>query len=146
MQAETFCLSSAGAFFLVGLVCGTWKYAAIFRSPEAKAPYYVDVAHRASLLYAFACALIGTLAAKSAWPNVVNLAAAIVVVTFFAAAVLGYIVHGWLHDTENQLARPHRLGRGTISPLAMLGFMAALIVCEIGGFLVVFSGFIAGRS
>lgn len=146
MQAETFCLSSAGAFFLVGLVCGTWKYAAIFKSAEAKAPYYVDVAHRASLLYAFACALLSMLSARSAWPNVVNLAASIVLVVFFAAAVLGYIVHGWLRDTDNQLKRPHRLGRGTISPIAMLAFMAALIVGEIGGFLVVFSGFIAGRS
>ena len=111
MQAETFCLGSAGAFFLVGLVCGTWKYAAIFRSPESKAPYYVDVAHRASLLYAFACALIGTLAAKSAWPNVVNLGAAIVVVVFFAAAVLGYIVHGYLRDTENQAESRRRQRR-----------------------------------
>lgn len=145
MIASDFCLVSAGGFFLVGLLAGAWKYACIARSAEAKAPFYVDTAHRASLLYAFACALIGELCKRSAWSNGVNLAASAVLVSFFAAAVLGYVVHGALRDTDNQLQRPHRLGRRTIPAGAMLGFMMLLTLAEIGGFVVVFSGYLAAR-
>ena len=145
MLAERFGLTSAGVFFLVGLVTGTWKYACIVRSDDARAPLYVDIAHRAALLYSFACVLIAALCARSAWPNAVNLAASMVVVAFFAAAVVSYVVHGALRDTENQLARPHRLGKKTLPPALMTAFMIALIVGEIGGFLVVFTGYLAGR-
>lgn len=143
-HSATFCLTSAGAFLLVGLCCGAWKYAAIHRSAEARAPVYVDIAHRASLLYAFACMLLGELCARSAWSNGVNLLASVALVLFFAVSVLGYVVHGWLGDTDNQLRRPHRLGKGTVSPAAMLAFMLALIGVEIGGFVVIFAGFLAG--
>lgn len=142
-QSSTFCLISAGAFFLVGLLSGVWKYACIFRSPEARAPFYVDTAHRASLLYAFACALTGELCRRSAWSDRTNLVAAVALVAFFALAVLGYLVHGALDDTDNQLRRPHRLGRGTVSPASVLAFMIALIAAEVGGFTVIFAGFLA---
>ncbi len=128
---------------MTGLVAGTWKYACIARSTEAKAPYYVDTAHRASLMYAFACVLLAVLAERSAWSLAVNLTASIVLVVFFAVAVLGYIVHGALRDTDNQFERPHRLGRKTIAPRAMLTFMVSLCVAELAGFLVLFSGYLA---
>jgi hypothetical protein len=142
-SAEALCWISAGAFFLAALAAGVWKYACIARSPDARAPAYVDTAHRAALMYAFACALLAELVARSAWSNAVNLAAAAIVIAFFAAAVLGYAVHGLLRDTENQLARPHRLGRRTIPPAAMVGFMVVLAAAEIGGFSVVFAGYLA---
>ncbi len=145
MSASDFCLISAGGFFLVGLLAGAWKYACIARSAEAKAPFYVDTAHRASLLYSFACALLAELCKRNAWSNGVNLAASIVLILFFAASVLGYVVHGALRDTENQLERPHRLGRRTIPAGLMLGFMSLLIVAEVGGFVVLFSGYVAAR-
>jgi hypothetical protein len=145
MTSATFCLASAGVFFLVGLATGTWKYACIATSAEARAPLYVDTAHRSSLMYAFACGLLSQLAARSAWPDRVNLAAAVLLVVFFAAAVVGYVVHGALRDTDNQLARPHRLGTRTVAPGAMLAFMVALAVIEIGGFTVIFAGFLAGQ-
>jgi len=44
---------ACGAFFLVGLVTGVWKYRGMATSAEAVAPVYVDIAHRASLMYAF---------------------------------------------------------------------------------------------
>jgi len=142
MTSTTFCLASAGGFFLVGLVTGTWKYACIATSAEARAPFYVDTAHRASLLYAFACALLAQLTARNAWPDGATLAAAILLVGFFAVSVFGYIVHGALRDTDNQLARPHRLGRRTVAPAAMLTFMVSLAVVEIAGFAVIFSGYL----
>jgi hypothetical protein len=140
----TFCLISAGAFLLTGLVTGAWKYACILRSPEARAPFYVDTAHRASLLYAFACALLAELCERSAWSRAVNLAAAVAVITFFALAVLGYVVHGVLRDTDNQLQRPHQLGKRTVPSGQVLGFMVLLMTAEIGGFLVIFAGYLAG--
>lgn len=143
MTAHEFCLTSAGAFFLTGLATGVWKYACIARSADARAPVYVDVAHRAALMYAFACGLLAMLCEHSAWRNTVNLAAAIPAVAFFALAVAGYVVHGVLRDTENQLARPHRLGARTISGAAMRAFMIALIAAELGGVAVIFAGYLA---
>ena len=54
------------------------------------------------------------------------------------------MLHGWLADTDNQLRKPHRLGRGTLPGGLMAVFMWALIVGEIGGFLVLFYGVILG--
>jgi len=143
MTATAFCMTSAGAFFLVGLATGAWKYVCIATTTAARAPVYVDTAHRASLLYAFACGLLSQLVAHSAWSNAVNVVAAAMLVVFFAAAVLGYVVHGALRDTDNQLARPHRLGTRTVSSAAMVIFMVALMIAEIGGFTLIFVGYLA---
>lgn len=143
MTASHFALISAGVFFLAGLLAGAWKYLAIRASAEARAPIYVEFCHRASLLYAFASALLGELARRSAWPDRVNLVAIASLVGFFAVSVLSYVVHAALRDTDNQFARPHRLGPVTLPASAMVGFMATLIVVEVGGFLVVFTGFLA---
>lgn len=143
LTAARFLLTSAGLLFFFGLLFGAWKYAVIARSEEAQAPVYVDIAHRAALLYAFACMLLGQLCGASAWSNTVNLAAAVVLVVYFAVAVLAYAVHGALRDTDNQLKRPHRLGTKTIGDRVMLTFMVSLITAEIGAFLVIFSGFLA---
>ncbi len=145
MTTPTFCLASAGAFFLVGLATGTWKYACIATSSVARAPYYVDTAHRASLMYAFACGLISQLAGHSAWRDPLNLAASVVLVAFFAASVLGYVVHGVLRDTDNQLARPHRLGTRAIPRSAMLVFMVSLVIAELGSFSVILAGYLTAR-
>jgi hypothetical protein len=145
VTAVDFCLASAGAFFLAGLLAGAWKYHLMHTRAEARAPVYVDMAHRASLLYAFACALLALLIERSAWSDLVNLGAAIVLVVFFAVTVLAYVVHGVLRDTDNQLQRPHRLGRRTIPALAMRTFMMSLVLAEIGGFLVILGGFLAAR-
>lgn len=142
-SASRFMMISAGVFFFFGLLFGAWKYACIARSKEAQAPVYVDISHRAALLYSFACALVAQLCSTSAWSNTVNLAAAIVLVLYFAAAVLSYAVHGVLRDTDNQLKRPHRLGTKTLGDGVMRGFLISLIVAEIGAFLVLFSGFLA---
>jgi len=136
-----FCLLSAGAFFLIGLLAGAWKYAHIATRADARAPVYVDIAHRASLMYGFACALIGQLSVGSAWSERTNFIAAIVLVAFFAVTIFGYVVHGLLQDTENQLERPHKLGKRQIPAAAMLVFMGALMVGEIGAFATILSGY-----
>jgi len=141
MNAPTFCLVSAGAFFLAGLLCGAWKYLCIRRSPDLRAPLYVDLAHRSALLYAFAGILLAQFTERSAWPDTVNLPAVIVLQSFFATSVIAYVVHGALGDTDNQFRRPHRLGRSTVPAAAMTTFMMMLIAAEVGAFVLVFSGY-----
>lgn len=138
--AVKLCVVSAGVFFLIGLLTGAWKYFHIARSPTATAPVYVDIAHRAALLYSFAALLLAVFAALSAWSATVDLIAAALPLAFFALAIGSYVVHGVMRDTDNQLLRPHRLGAGTLHPGLITAFMWSLMAAEIGGFAVLFAG------
>jgi hypothetical protein len=129
-------LLAAGLIFLLALVLGVWKYRQIMVSDDHRAHPYVDIAHRAALLYSFATLLIAVLVGLSAWPAWVNLSAAMVVVFFFVAAIVSYIHHGARRDTVNQFEHPTR-GTGLS--------MVLLIAGEIGGFGVILAGFIAGQ-
>jgi hypothetical protein len=144
--AVALALVASGVFFLSGLLTGVWKYLAIMGSEKAEAPYYVNIAHRTSLLYAFAAQLLAVFAGLSAWSPAVNFWATLFPLAFFGAAIFTYIVHGALRDTENQLARPHRLATATLPGFLIQGFMWALIVAEIGGFLVLFAGLLKSLS
>ena len=129
-------LLAAGLIFLLALVLGVWKYRQIMVSDDHRAHPYVDIAHRAALLYSFATLLIAAFVELSAWPTWVNLTAAMVVVFFFVGAILGYIGHGLRRDTVNQFESPDR---------GLRVAMVLLIVGEIGGVGVVLAGFIAGQ-
>lgn len=129
-------LLAAGLIFLLALVLGIWKYRGMMTSENHLAHPYVDIAHRAALLYSFATLLLAVFVQLSAWPVWVNMTAAGVVVFFFVAAIAAYITHGARRDTVNQF---ENAGRST--ELAM----AALIVGEIGGFGVLLAGFVAGQ-
>jgi hypothetical protein len=129
-------LLAAGLIFLLALVLGVWKYSQIIASEDHRAHPYVDIAHRAALLYSFATLLIAVFVELSAWPVWVNLAAAGVVVFFFVVAILSYISHGARRDTVNQFEHPAR-GSGVM--------MVLLIVGEIGGFGVILAGFVHGQ-
>ncbi|MEV0252186.1 hypothetical protein AB0H76_36760 [Nocardia sp. NPDC050712] len=129
-------LAAAGLLFILALVLGVWKYQQISTSPDATAHVYVDIAHRASLLYSFATLLLAVFTELSAWPTAVNLAADIVILIFFLAAIVSYIVHGLLRDTTNQFDGQ------TSNPGTHIS-MIALIIGEVGGFLVLFTGFLA---
>lgn len=140
MTAASFALIAAGAFLLVGMVTGWWKYRHMMRSESATAPVYVDICHRTALMYAFACIVLQQLALHSRWSETANLIAVMVPVIFFASAVAGYAVHGWLQDTDNQLRRPHKLGNTTVSAAVVRAYMIALAVGEIGGVVVLLAG------
>ncbi|MFP5306061.1 MAG: hypothetical protein ACLGI7_09590 [Gammaproteobacteria bacterium] len=139
-------LVAAGCFFMAGLLTGVWKYAAIAASADAQAPAYVDIAHRAALLYSFAALLIAVFAAHSAWDDTTDFWAALLPLAFFAQAIVLYIVHGLLRDTDNQFRRPYRLGSMSLPGAVVHGTMWALVVAEIGGFAVLFAGVVAGLS
>jgi hypothetical protein len=129
-------LLAAGLIFLLALVLGVWKYRQIMTAPDHRAHPYVDIAHRAALLYSFATLLLAVFVELSAWPAWVNLTAAMIVVFFFVAAIASYIGHGARRDTVNQFESPN---------LGLRVSMASLIVGEIGGFGVLLAGFIAGQ-
>ena len=101
-------LLAAGLIFLLALVLGVWKYRQMMASQEHRAHPYVDIAHRAALLYSFATLLVAAFVQLSAWPAWVNLSAAAFLVFFFVAAILSYIAHGLRRDTENQFEKPDR--------------------------------------
>lgn len=129
-------LLAAGLIFLWALGLGLWKYRQIVASPDARAHPYVDIAHRAALMYAFATLLVAVFVELSAWGSAVDGAAAGVLVFFFAAAIAGYMVHGARRDTDNQFRDPVR---GTHA------FMTALIVGEMVAFSVLLAGFVDGH-
>ena len=133
---------AAGVFFSSGLLTGAWKYFHIARSATAQSPTYVDIAHRASLLYAFAALLLAQFAALSAYSLQVNFWAALVPLVFFAAAIAGYIVHGLLNDTDNQFRAPQKIGTMALPRGGLHSFMWLLMLGEIGGFAVLFAGVI----
>ena len=56
---------AAGVFFLTALLTGVWKYLQIRASENATAHPYVDIAHRASLMYSFAALLLAEFAVIS---------------------------------------------------------------------------------
>lgn len=129
-----------GVFFLFGLITGLWKYRGMITSAEGVAPAYVDICHRAALMYAFACLVLAEFARLSVWPAGVNLAAVALPVVFFAAAVGSYAVHGLLDDTDNQLRRPHRIGGHHVHGSVVSTFIYLLAAGEIGGFAVLLAG------
>lgn len=129
-------LTAAGAVFLLALALGVWKYRQMATAENHLAHPYVDIAHRAALLYSFATLLLAVFVELSRWPTWVNLTAAMVVVFFFVVAIASYINHGARRDTTNQFEHP---------TAALRVGMVALIVGEIGGFAVLFAGFVAAQ-
>lgn len=126
----------AGLIFLWALALGVWKYRQMATSESHLAHPYVDIAHRAALMYSFATLLLAVFVELSGWPTAVNLTAMLIVVLFFVGAIISYVVHGLLRDTDNQFRHP--VG-GTRA------FMLALIAGEIGGAAVLVAGFVNGQ-
>lgn len=126
-----FALLFSGIFLFVGMLTGVWKYAQIRHSPQFRAHYYVDIAHRSSLLYAPASLIIAVMAAISVWHEPVNMLFVGINLFFFSFSILSYIVHGVLQDTNNQFRSPHVLGKWTLPKSIMLMAMMALVVGEI---------------
>ena len=135
----TVVLLGAGVMFLIALVLGVWKYHGMWTSEDHLAHPYVDIAHRAALLYSFATLLVAAFVEFSGWSETVDLICAGVLYFFFIGAVIGYAIHGWRRDTDNQFRDP------TPSAGAVHGYMIALIVGEIGAFSVLLAGFVEAQ-
>ena len=126
-------LTASGTFFLVALLTGIWKYRHMLLNDGHVAPVYVDVAHRAALLYAFAALLLARLVEESPFSPTVNLFAIGGPLLFFAVAIASYVGLGFENRTDNQFRERN---------FNTTWGMAALIVAEIGGFGVLFVGFL----
>jgi ABC-type multidrug transport system permease subunit len=129
--AEILAVFAAGLFFLVALLCGVWKWRQMLSRPDHLAHPYVDIAHRASLLYSFAALLLAVFAGLSAWSATIDLVATAVPLAYFAGAIAVYIWHGAKEDTSNQFE-----SRGFLTTWGTV----LLVIGEIGGFLVLFAG------
>lgn len=126
-------LLAAALMFLFALLLGVLKYRQMLSSEQGLAHPYVDTAHRAALLYSFALLLVATFVALSGFSELVNLLAAGAMTLYFFASVFTYTLHGCRRDTDNLI-------RDRVSGLKP--YMIALIIAEIGGWLVLIAGFL----
>jgi hypothetical protein len=126
-------LAASGLFLLVGMLGGILKYRAMLNSPAHQAPYYIDTAHRAALLYSFACLVIAELLRASPYPAGLNVLFALAPISFFAIAVGQYLVLGLRNQTDNQF-RERNFGT--------TWGMWLLILAEVGGLGAILGGFL----
>lgn len=115
------------------MVTGVWKYAKIMSSAEHKAPVYVDIVHRSSLLYSFASLVIAKLVEFSPFGQACQTFIVSVPLLYFALTVIGYIKEGLLNRTDNIFAERN---------FVTTWFMYGLIAGEIGSVILIVGGFI----
>ncbi|HNE51077.1 MAG: hypothetical protein U0T31_01100 [Chitinophagales bacterium] len=129
--AEITAIAACGIYFMIGLVTGVWKYFSIMKSETHQAPIYVGIAHRAALMYSFACLVILEFVKYSTLPDSVEFFAAALPIFFFGTAIFTYILLGITQHTDNQFKE-----RTIITTWGMY----LLILGEIGGFAVLLYG------
>lgn len=134
----------SGIFLWIGMLTGVWKYWQIRQSPQSRAHYYVDIAHRSSLLYAPATLILAVLAYCSVLPGEVDLICVLVNIGFFSFSIAAYMLHGFLQDTTNQFKQPHQLGKFHLPESLMTLAMLGLIIAELGGTGILLYGAFAG--
>ncbi|MFW1940393.1 hypothetical protein [Acinetobacter junii] len=139
-QAMELAIIFSGIFLWVGMLTGVWKYYQIRRSPQSRAHYYVDIAHRSSLLYASASLILACLSYFSMLSETTKLFCVVANLFFFSMSILTYIIHGFLKDTTNQFKQPHQLGHWTLPTWCMSFIMFSLIVVELGATAVLLYG------
>ena len=127
-------LAASGIFLFVGLIGGVLKYRGIMTSPDHRAHPYIDIAHRASLLYSFAALVMAALLNFSPYSDQVQLLITGVPLFFFAVAIARYYRLGLEGKVTNQFKE-----RNFNTTWGML----LLIVGELGGVGAIVWGFIS---
>ena len=130
----------SGIFLWIGMLTGVWKYLQIRRSVQGRAHYYVDIAHRSSLLYAAASLILAALSYFTSLSDSLSLFCVVANLFFFSMSILVYIIHGMLKDTTNQFKQPHKLGQWSIPRWCMTFLMLSLIMVELGATAVLLLG------
>lgn len=138
--ATQLAILGSGIFLWVGMLTGVWKYYQIRQTELARAHYYVDIAHRSSLLYAAASVILAALSYFTVLSDELALGCVIANLFFFAMSILTYIMHGLLKDTTNQFKRPHQLGKWTLPAWMMSLMMFSLIIVELGATAILLIG------
>jgi len=134
--APRIALTASGIFFMAGLLTGVWKYLCMRQHQRAEAPHYVNTAHRAALMYAFAAQLLAVFAASSAFSDNVNTVAVIFPLLFFGIAIFHYINLGLTTESNNSLRDSADRNKDYL-------ILNILAVAEVGGFAVLLLGFFA---
>ncbi|MCX5849695.1 MAG: hypothetical protein NTW65_09615 [Deltaproteobacteria bacterium] len=127
-------LAASGIFLLVGMLGGILKYRAIMKSPQHKAPLYIDMAHRTAFLYSFAALVMAELLKFSPYSEKVQLVISGVPLLFFAVAIGEYFKLGLQNKITNQFEE-----RNFNTTWGML----FLIIGELGGVGAIVWGFIS---
>jgi len=130
----------SGIFLWIGMLTGVWKYYQIRNTELARAHYYVDIAHRSSLLYAAASLILAALSYFTSLSDSLSLFCVVANLFFFSMSILVYIIHGMLKDTTNQFKQPHKLGQWSIPRWCMTFLMLSLIMVELGATAVLLLG------
>ena len=138
--ASEIAIVASGIFLLIGMLTGVWKYLQIRQSEHARAHYYVDIAHRSSLLYAAASLILAALSYFTSLSDSLSLFCVVANLFFFSMSILVYIIHGMLKDTTNQFKQPHKLGQWSIPRWCMTFLMLSLIMVELGATAVLLLG------
>jgi hypothetical protein len=133
--AACIALLAAAMFFMIGLLTGLWKYRCMRNNPQAQAPFYVNTAHRAALMYAFSAQLIAVFAVLSALPAWLNTIGVLLLIAFFALAIIHYIQLGLSSNSDNSL-------RDSTDKQKDYLILNLLATAEISGFSILFIGFI----
>lgn len=131
--AVTLCLTAAGTFLLVGMLGGILKYRAMMASATHQAPVYIDIAHRAALMYSFAALVMGELIRYSPYSVPVQLLISGAPLLFFAIAIAQYFWLGFRQHTDNQFSQRN---------FSTTWGMALLILAEVGGVAAILWGFV----
>jgi hypothetical protein len=131
--AVKICLLFSGLFLLAGMCIGILKYVFTMRSAEHSAPVYIDIAHRASLLYSFASLVMAKLIEFSPYSQNVQLIITGVPLIYFALTIVQYTKLGLLGQEQTQFSE-----RNFITTW----FMYSLVAGEIGGVSLILWGFI----
>jgi len=127
-------LAASGIFLFVGLIGGILKYRGIMTSPNRQAHPYIDIAHRASLLYSFAALVMAELLSFSPYPVEVQLVITGVPLFFFSVAIAQYYLLGFEGRVTNQFEERN---------FSTTWGMWLLIVGELGGVGAILWGFIS---
>jgi len=130
----------SGIFLWVGMLTGVWKYYQIRNTELARAHYYVDIAHRSSLLYAAASLILAALSYFTSLSDSLSLFCVVANLFFFSMSILVYIIHGMLKDTTNQFKQPHKLGQWSIPRCCMTFLMLNLIIVELSATAILLLG------
>jgi hypothetical protein len=127
-------LAASGIFLLVGMIGGILKYRAIIKSPQRKAPLYIDMAHRAAFLYSIAALVMAELLKFSPYSEKVQLVISGVPLFFFAVAIGEYFKLGLQNKITNQFEENN---------FNTTWGMLFLIIGELGGVGAIVWGFLS---
>jgi hypothetical protein len=131
-DAVKIALLFSGLFLLAGMLLGILKYRGMMGSETHQAPVYVDIAHRASLLYSFAALVMAKLLEFSPFGPKTQVVIVMIPLAYFGLTVIQYTKLGIRRQEQTMFSQRSFL---------TTWFMYSLIIGEIGGLAMIVGGF-----